>query len=60
MVPMTASFSRIPTPSPFTLDVRLLIGIGLVVASVAGVVAIVSAADRRVTVYAAADTLAPG
>jgi hypothetical protein len=42
------------------LDPRLLIGVGLVVASVAGVVSIVGAADRRVTVYAAADTLAPG
>jgi D-ribose pyranose/furanose isomerase RbsD len=43
-----------------SLDPRLLIGIALVVASVAGVVAIVSAFDTRVTVYAAAQTLAPG
>lgn len=42
------------------LDPRLLIGIGLVVASVAGVVALVGAADRRITVYAADTTIAPG
>ncbi|CAN5429440.1 flagellar protein FlgA [soil metagenome] len=35
-------------------------GVGLVIASVAGVVAIVGATDQRVTVYAAAQTLAPG
>ncbi|MEO8263280.1 MAG: hypothetical protein ABI566_12000 [Pseudolysinimonas sp.] len=44
----------------FAVDIRLLIGIGLVALSVAGVMSIVSAADRRVTVYVAADTLAPG
>lgn len=43
-----------------TFDPRLLVGVGLVIASVAGVVAIVGAADRRVTVYAAAETIAPG
>ncbi|PZQ89758.1 MAG: hypothetical protein DI534_08175 [Leifsonia xyli] len=42
------------------LDVRLLIGLGLVAASVAGVVALVGAVDARTTVYAAATTLSPG
>ena len=42
------------------LDVRLLIGLALVVGSVAGVLAIVSAGDRRTTVYAAASSLSPG
>lgn len=42
------------------LDPRLLIGVGLVVASVTGVVAIVGASDARTAVFAAADTLVPG
>lgn len=42
------------------LDPRLLLGIGLVLASVAGVVGIVTAADRTVEVYAAARALSPG
>lgn len=42
------------------LDPRLLIGVGLVVASVAGVWAIVSAADETVQVYAATGALSPG
>jgi hypothetical protein len=41
-------------------DARLLVGIGLVIASVVGVVALVNAADTRATVYVAARTLAPG
>lgn len=41
-------------------DPRLLIGIGLVIASVAGVVGLLAAVDTRVTVFAAASTLAPG
>jgi hypothetical protein len=41
-------------------DLRLVLGVLLVVGSVAGVVGIVSAADRRVTVYAAGSTLTPG
>lgn len=41
-------------------DLRLVIGILLVAASVAGVFAIVFAADRRVTVYAASASLTPG
>jgi hypothetical protein len=42
------------------IDVRLVIGVLLVAASVAGVVLVVSAADRRVTVYAAGEALSPG
>jgi len=42
------------------LDPRLVIGVLLVAASVAGVVAIVSANDRSIEVYAAAEPLAPG
>jgi hypothetical protein len=49
-----------PRPRRFGIDPRLLIGLGLVIASVAGVVAVVSASDHRVTVFAAAGTLAPG
>lgn len=41
-------------------DPRLLIGVGLVVASVAGVVGLVAAVDRREPVYAAAAPLQPG
>ena len=55
-VPATSPASR----ARRAVDVRLLIGIALVVGSVAGVVGIVSASDRRVAVYAAASTLAPG
>lgn len=43
-----------------SVDPRLLIGIGLVVASVLGVVALVGAADSRVTVLAAPSSLVPG
>jgi hypothetical protein len=49
-----------PRRRRFAIDVRLVIGIGLVAASVAGVVSIVSASDQRITVYAAAQTFAPG
>jgi SAF domain len=45
---------------PFAFDPRLAIGLLLVVASVAGVVAIVSAADKSVQVYSARGPLAPG
>jgi hypothetical protein len=54
------SASAPPRRRRLVIDVRLVIGIGLVVASVAGVVSIVSASDRRITVYAAAETFAPG
>lgn len=43
-----------------TPDLRLVLGVLLVVGSVVGVSAIVAAADRRVTVYAAAAALTPG
>lgn len=45
---------------PFAFDPRLAIGILLVVASIAGVLAIVSAADETVEVYAAREPLSPG
>ena len=41
-------------------DLRLVLGVLLVVGSVVGVYGIVAAADRRVTVYAAAAALTPG
>jgi hypothetical protein len=44
----------------FAIDVRLVLGVALVVASVAAVSALVGVADSRVAVYAAADALAPG
>lgn len=42
------------------IDVRLLIGLALVGASVLGVVTLIGAVDRRTTVYAAAAALSPG
>jgi hypothetical protein len=48
------------TPRSFWFDPRFAIGIGLVVLSVLGVFAVVSAADRSVLVYAARSALAPG
>lgn len=45
---------------PVAVDVRLIIGIVLVVGSIAGVLAVVSAGDRRMTVYAASSSLSPG
>jgi hypothetical protein len=44
----------------FWFDPRFAIGLALIVASVAGVVGIVSAADTRIVVYTARDSLAPG
>jgi len=44
----------------FAVDVRLVIGLLLVAASVAAVTLLVGAADRRISVYAAAESLAPG
>jgi len=41
-------------------DLRLVLGLLLVVGSVVGVLGIVAVADRRVTVYAATSTLTPG
>lgn len=48
------------SPKSFWFDPRLAIGIGLVVASVAGVIAVVAAADNSVLVYAASSSLNPG
>jgi hypothetical protein len=50
-------FSKTARNAP---DMRLVLGVLLVVGSVAGVYGIVAAADRRVTVYAAASALTPG
>jgi hypothetical protein len=47
-------------PRSFSLDPRLIIGLLLVGGSLAGVVAIVSAADETVVLYAARDPLSPG
>lgn len=44
----------------FALDLRLVLGLLLVAASVAAVTFLVGAADTRVSVYAAGDALAPG
>ncbi len=48
------------SPKSFWFDPRLAIGVGLVIASVAGVVGVVAAADRSVLVYAASSTFTPG
>lgn len=55
-----------PAPGPtrrprrLAIDVRLVLGVLLVAASVVGVTLLVGAADARVAVYAAAEPLAPG
>lgn len=49
-----------PKKRAIASDPRLLIGVTLVVASVAGVWAVVAAADETVQVYAASGPLAPG
>ncbi len=41
-------------------DLRLVLGVLLVIGSVVGVVGIVAGADRRITVYAATSALTPG
>jgi flagella basal body P-ring formation protein FlgA len=62
MVPMSdpETISRRPKATRNAPDLRLVLGVLLVVGSVAGVFAIVAAADRRVAVYAAASALTPG
>ena len=53
--------TRMPSARPRALlDPRLLLGLSLVLISVAGVVGIVSFADRTVAVYAAPQALSPG
>ena len=49
-----------PQRKRFWFDPRLAIGLVLIVASVAGVLGIVSSADASVSVLAARDSLAPG
>ncbi len=51
---------RVPGRRRGAPDLRLVLGVLMVVGSVAAVYGIVAAADRRVTVYAAAAALAPG
>lgn len=57
---MSTPRSPQPRRRGVAFDPRLAIGLLLVIASVGGVVAVVSAADRTVQVYAARDALAPG
>lgn len=52
--------ARAKTRRRLALDVRLLLGVALVAASVVAVTVLVGAADARVAVYAAAEALAPG
>lgn len=49
-----------PRPRPFWSDVRFLLGIVLIVASVAGVWVVVAASRQTVPVFAAARTIVPG
>lgn len=51
---------RAATPRTFWVDPRFVIGVGLVLASVAGVYAIIAATDDSIVVYAASTTLIPG
>lgn len=53
------SSARAPRRRPFA-DPRLLVGLLLVIASIAATVGIVAAVDRRTEVYAAAGPLQPG
>jgi hypothetical protein len=54
------SVRREAAPRSFWFDPRFAIGLGLVIASVAGVYGVVAASDRTVLVYAAASALGPG
>lgn len=45
---------------PKTVDVRSVVGVALVIGSIAGVWAVVTAADRSVPVYAAGSTIVAG
>ncbi|WP_458041120.1 MULTISPECIES: SAF domain-containing protein [Bacteria] len=57
---MTALDSPARRPRAFWNDVRFFVGLGLIVASVAGVWATVTAARQTVPVFAAARTIVPG
>ncbi len=48
------------SPKSFWFDPRLAIGVGLVIASVIGVFAVVTSSDNSVLVYSASSTLNPG
>jgi hypothetical protein len=56
-VPAASTASR---RRAFAVDVRLLIGVALVIGSIAGVLAVVRASDDRVAVFAASSSLSPG
>jgi len=60
MVPMSAAEAVRPRPRPFWSDVRFILGIVLIVASIAGVWLVVAAARQTVPVFAAARTIVPG
>ncbi|NYE20972.1 SAF domain-containing protein [Microbacterium immunditiarum] len=57
---MTAIDTTRPRPKPFWSDARFLIGVLLVVASIAGVWFVVSASRQTVPVLTAARTIVPG
>jgi len=60
MVGMTAIDATRPRPKPFWSDARFLIGVVLVVASIAGVWFVVSASRQTAPVLAAARTIVAG
>lgn len=60
MVPMSAADTVRPRPRAFWSDARFLIGIALIVASIAGVWAVVASARQTAPVFAAVRTLVPG
>ncbi|WP_292832273.1 SAF domain-containing protein [Microbacterium sp.] len=49
-----------PRPRAFWSDVRFLVGVGLIVVSIAGVWVVVAAARQTVPVFAASRTIVPG
>lgn len=57
---MSDSVTSRPRPRAFWADLRFLLGIALIVASVAGVWFVVAAARQTLPVFAAANTLLPG
>lgn len=59
-VVMTSPESLRPRPRPFWADARFLLGIALIVISVAGVWLVVASARQTAPVFAAARTIVPG
>ena len=57
---MTDHSAARPRPRAFWADIRFLLGVALIVASVAGVWLVVAAARQTVPVFAAARTIVPG